>query len=43
MAPNEDIFNVLGGHDDGNQVGVLNSINTFLMAILMVKGLMFEC
>jgi hypothetical protein len=43
MAQNEDIFNLSGGHDDGNHVGIPNSINTFLMAALMVQGLMFEC
>jgi hypothetical protein len=34
MAPNEDIFDVSGGYDDGNHVGVLKSINIFLMATL---------
>jgi hypothetical protein len=43
MAPNEDIFDVSRGHDDGNHVGVPNSINMFLMATLVVQGLMFEC
>ncbi len=38
MAPNEDMLNVLGGHDDGDHIEVLNLVKMLSIVALVIKG-----
>jgi hypothetical protein len=38
MAPSEDMLDVSRNHDDGNHIGVLNSIKMFSTSTLMTRA-----